>query len=133
MANPNIITEEFMSKRFDGFDPRAIKCYADVLQDKAAVHAMCEDYRAGASIDMEEAQEDIKAGRHIECPVRLLWGNKGIIGKFYKPIDEWKAVSATGEVDGHGVNSGHYIAEEVPDELIKEILDFFVEEPMTQV
>lgn len=97
-----------------------------MLASPEAVHGMCEDYRAGASIDMEEARKDIEAKRHVKCRVRVLWGKKGVIEKTYDAISEWKEVHASGEVDGESVDCGHYIPEEAPDVIVKHIRDFFV-------
>lgn len=106
-------------------DPEAFKAYVKALGDYDTVHAMCEDYRAGASIDMEESRQDIAAGRHIRCPLRLYWAKHGVIEQCYDAIGEWKAVHATGDVDGHVVDCGHNIPEELPNELVKYIQEFF--------
>jgi len=88
-----------------------------------AIHASCEDYRAAAGIDMAHDRADRDAGRRIECPLLALWGAHGIIGRCFRPIDEWKRVAA--DVRGHDVPSGHYIPEEVPDLLVDELDGFF--------
>lgn len=109
----------------DVFDRECMPYCVSMLSSPDAVHAMCEDYRAGASIDLEEARRDIDAKRHIKCPLRVLWGEKGIIEKTYDAISEWKEVHASGEVDGEGVQSGHYIPEEAPDVVLYNIREFF--------
>jgi haloacetate dehalogenase len=88
-----------------------------------AIHGSCEDYRAAASIDLVHDRADRDAGRGIKCPLLALWGERGIIGRCFRPIDEWKRVAA--DVRGHDVASGHYIAEEVPEVLLKELYEFF--------
>jgi len=85
---------------------------------------MCEDYRAGASIDLSHAREDLAASRKIKCPFHVLWGKKGVIELCYDPLAEWRKVS-DGVVSGEAVESGHYVAEEVPDVVVKQALDFF--------
>ena len=110
----------------DVFDHECLAYYVSMIANPEAVHGMCEDYRAGASIDMEEARKDIEASRHIKCPLRILWGKKGVIGKTYDAISEWKKVHATGDVDGECVDCGHYIPEEAPDVIIKYIREFFI-------
>ena len=109
----------------DVFDHECMAYYISMLADPEAVHAMCEDYRAGASIDLEEARRDIDAKRHIKCPLRVLWGKNGIIEKTYDAISEWKEIHASGEVDGEGIQSGHYIPEEAPDIVLYNIREFF--------
>jgi haloacetate dehalogenase len=88
-----------------------------------AVHASCEDYRAAAGIDLIHDRADRDAGRGIKCPLLALWGEHGIIGRCFRPIEEWKRVA--GDVRGHDVPSGHYIPEEVPDLLAAELEQFF--------
>ena len=108
------------------FDHECLAYYVSMMTNPAAVHGMCEDYRAGASIDMEEARKDIEASRYIQCPLRILWGKKGVIEKTYDAISEWKEVHATEAVDGESVDCGHYIPEEAPDVVIKHIREFFI-------
>jgi haloacetate dehalogenase len=98
------------------------------VSNPATVHAMCEDYRAAASIDLEHDRDDRAAGRHIQCPLRVLWGEYGVVNRCFKPLEEWRKVTdARVEVTGQTLPCGHYIAEEVPDLLITEIDQFFAE------
>jgi haloacetate dehalogenase len=99
--------------------------YMAQFTDQDGVHAMCEDYRAAAGIDLVEAREDREKGRKVMCPVRVLWGKTGVIEKSFDCLGEWRAVSE-GSVTGEAVESGHYIAEQVPDVLLKHIKEFFV-------
>jgi haloacetate dehalogenase len=88
-----------------------------------AIHASCEDYRAAAGVDLIHDRADRDAGRGIRCPLLALWGERGIIGRCFRPVDEWKRVAA--DVRGHDVPSGHYIPEEAPDVLVAELEEFF--------
>ena len=88
-----------------------------------AIHASCEDYRAAAGIDLIHDRADRDAGRGIKCPLLALWGARGIIGRCFRPIDEWKRVAS--DVRGRDVPSGHYIPEEAPDQLVEELEEFF--------
>lgn len=106
------------------FHQDAMKAYLSQLTDADSVHSMCEDYRAAATIDLEEAREDLKLERKIKCPLKLLWGQKGVVGKCFNPLAEWQAVSDN-SVEGEAVNSGHYIAEELPDVVLKHANEFF--------
>lgn len=105
------------------FDPRALAEYERCFANPAAIHAMCEDYRAAATLDLEHDRAD--AGRRmIQCPVRVLWGERGVIERCFTPIEDWQAKSAA-PVSGRAVPGGHYVPEEVPDLLAAEIEAFF--------
>lgn len=102
------------------FDPRVLAEYERCFTP-AAIHAMCEDYRAAASIDLEHDRAD--AGRRIECPLHVLWGERGVVHRLFTPIADWKARATT--VTGRTTPGGHYIPEESPELLGDEILAFF--------
>ena len=88
---------------------------------------MCNDYRASATLDMEEAREDLKEGRLIKTPLLVLWSNQGVVEKYFDAIKEWRSVAEKDVlIEGHSVESGHYIPEEAPDVVVSAILDFFV-------
>lgn len=128
LQNSRQFTELFMGSRYAGlavFHPDAFNYYVSVMEQEDAVHGMCEDYRAAAGIDLEEAREDIKAGRLIQSPLRVLWGDHGIIEQCFDCLKEWRDISSS-TVDGHKVASGHYIPEEIPDELLREMKEFLV-------
>ncbi|KAL2672908.1 hypothetical protein Neosp_013625 [[Neocosmospora] mangrovei] len=108
------------------FDPTCFDFYAQSLEDEATVHAMCNDYRASATLDLEEAREDLKQGRKIRSPLLVLWGKHGVIEKCFDAIKEWKDVTEPGvPVEGHSVESGHYIPEHAPGEVVSAVLNFF--------
>ena len=92
------------------------RCYCD----PAAIHGSCEDYRAAATIDLEHDRADLD--RKIECPVLALWGADGVVNRLFDPLDDWRSVAT--DVRGKALPSGHYIPEEVPDELLSELLPF---------
>ena len=127
--NPRRWAEMFMGGRHAGlaaFEKDNFEEYVKVLKDPEAVHAMCEDYRASASVDMEEARDDLKERRLIRCPLKVFWGKHGVIEKCFDAVKEWKDVAAPGvEVDGGNVDCGHYIPEEAPDVVAKNIQSFF--------
>jgi haloacetate dehalogenase len=87
-----------------------------------AIHAACEDYRAAASIDLEhDCDHDTN---RIACPVRVLWGDHGVVGRLFKPLEDWQ-VKCEKTVTGKALPAGHFIAEQVPDLLLAEMLEFF--------
>jgi len=106
------------------FKKEAMREYEALFRDEAGVHAMCEDYRAGASVDLEHQREDRKEGSRIGCEMFAMWGTQGLIPK-YDAVKEWQEICEK-EVKGEGVDCGHYIPEEKPEELLKKMLEFFV-------
>src|SRR5260221_2921997 len=106
------------------FAPEAFAEYERCFTS-GTIHASCEDYRAAATIDLVHYRADRDAGRRVKCPLLALWGERGIIGRCFEPLDEWRRVAD--DVRGHGVPSAHYIPEEVPDILAAELETFFAE------
>jgi haloacetate dehalogenase len=102
--------------------------YEDVrraLHDPDVVHAMLEDYRAGLGIDREHEEADRAAGRRIPCPVLLIWAIRDDTEELYgDPLPIWR--SWADDVRGARLDSGHHMAEEVPDELAAAIRGFIV-------
>jgi len=94
--------------------------YFRVSSDAAAIHAMCEDYRAGASIDLKHDQADLS--RKVACPLLALWGERGPMGRLYDVISIWKERGT--KVTGKGLPSGHNLQEEVPDLVFSEVQAF---------
>jgi len=105
------------------FAPEALDAYRAFFSDPARLHATCEDYRAGATYDLAADEADYIAGNRIICPTAVFWGEKGIPSKTEKPLAIWKEWCEN--VQGHAVASGHFLAEENPDDTAKAILDFF--------
>ncbi len=115
-------TREPKDKGF--FHPEARADYVAALREAGTVMSICEDYRAAAGIDLVHDRESRAAGQRIRCPLLVLWGAKGKIGTWYRPIDLWRRY-ADGPVTGGPVASGHYLAEEAPDETLSR-LDAFL-------
>lgn len=130
-ASPRKFVDIFMGGRQAGalsiFDPGNLDYYASVMEDPAAVHSMCQDYRASASLDLDEARSDLKEGRLVRCPLRVLWGRSGVIEQKFDAVKEWRAVTEPGiTVEGHAVDSGHYIPEQAPDDVVAAVKEFLV-------
>lgn len=104
----------------DAFVPEAIEEYLRCFRDPATIHATCEDYRAGASIDLEHAAED--GARKVECPLLVLWGERGTVGRLEPVMDIWREKAAC--VTGHALPCGHFLAEEAPEETLAALLPF---------
>jgi haloacetate dehalogenase len=90
------------------------------------IHGSCEDYRAAAGIDLAHDEADHKSGRKIAAPVLVLWGRRSHTGRFYAGdlLSAWR--EEAGEVTGHALDSGHYLAEEVPSAVSEAFERFFV-------
>lgn len=92
------------------------RCYTE-----ATIHAVMEDYRAAAGIDLEHDAAD--ADKRIQAPLLALWGAKGVVGKTYDVLATWREKAV--DVQGTALPCGHYLAEEAPDETVEELLGFF--------
>ena len=86
---------------------------------------MCEDYRAGATLDAEHDLADRGRQRRIACPVLALWGRRWHVHDWYDVLAVWREWAA--DVRGRGLDCGHYLAEERPDETLAELRAFFGE------
>jgi haloacetate dehalogenase len=111
-------------KSTDLFHPEALADYLAAARNPEMIRGMCEDYRAAASIDLEHDRASRAAGAKIQCPVLVLWGAKGKIGKWYDALAIWRQYCAA-EVTGGPVDSGHYLAEEAPGEVLAKFRTFF--------
>ena len=109
------------------FHPSCLQSYIAQMHSPACVHATCEDYRASATIDISEFDADEEAGRRIpqSTSLMVLWGKRGVVGKCFDPLAEWRKVCSEGvEVVGEGLDCGHYIPEEAPEALEGKIREF---------
>jgi haloacetate dehalogenase len=106
------------------FSPEARAEYWRCFQNPETIRAICEDYRAGATIDFEHDRAD-KGVRKIACPMLALWGTKGGAPPWWNVLDVWREWAD--DVRGRGIDSGHFLAEEAPDETYAELRAFFAE------
>jgi haloacetate dehalogenase len=90
-----------------------------------AVHTACEDYRASAGIDLVHDQESRDQGLKVRCDLLVLWGERGVVHRMFKPLELWQAQCA-GQVSGHVVPSGHFIPEELPQRTVEDLRGFMV-------
>jgi haloacetate dehalogenase len=117
--------EFFLRAVFRGLIPQVItgEVFANYLRcfsDPAALHAMCEDYRAAASIDLEHDQDDIT--RKVGCPLLALWGERGAMQPLYDVLATWRERAS--DVRGKALPGGHWLPEELPQELLAELMGF---------
>ena len=128
-ADPDWFIEKKLAKTKQGlsfFDKEALAEYKRCFRNPATIHAICEDYRAGASIDLEMDQKDVDAGRKIDCPVLLLWGATGGVGRNHAPgpAEIWQRYAAN-IVGAQALPCGHYLSEETPVETTAALRAFF--------
>jgi len=93
-----------------------LRCY----RRPGTVHAICEDYRAAAGIDLEHDAADNAA--RVQAPLLVLWGRDSVVGKLYDVLDTWREKAL--EVRGHAVPGGHTLQEESPGETAEALLGF---------
>jgi len=104
------------------FSDAALQEYLKAFRDPENVHASCEDYRAAATIDIEHDNEDDKHGRQITCPVLVLWGQDGVIESCFDALELWRKRAV--HVKGKSLPGGHYLAEQHPQLVINELVQF---------
>lgn len=93
-----------------------LRCY----REPATIHAICEDYRAAAGIDLEHDAADTSA--RVQAPLLALWGAKGVVGALYDVLETWRAKAV--QVEGRALDCGHTLQEEAPEETLAELLRF---------
>jgi haloacetate dehalogenase len=97
--------------------------YRRAISDPATVHAMCEDYRAGLTVDREHEEDDRAAGRRIACPTLVLWSERDdLVDLFGDPVPIWREWAD--DVSAGSIDSGHHMAEEAPEELAETLRRF---------
>ncbi|WP_046864116.1 alpha/beta fold hydrolase [Microvirga massiliensis] len=109
----------------DVFDPAAMAEYRRCYTDLATIHAMCEDYRAGATFDFDLDEADRRAGKRIRCPLLALWGAKGHMDRWYDVLEVWRAWAD--DVQGQALDCGHYLSEEAPEATLEVLTPFLAQ------
>jgi haloacetate dehalogenase len=104
------------------FEPDALAEYERCFTAES-IHTMCEDYRAAAGIDMKHDQLSRQRGEKVACDLLVLWGERGVVNRHFKPIELWQAQCA-GQVSGQTLPCGHYLPEECPDEVAAQLRNF---------
>ncbi|WP_067701852.1 alpha/beta fold hydrolase [Erwinia sp. ErVv1] len=108
------------NKTPDATEPAIFADYLRCYQHPDMLHAVCEDYRAAATTDLEDDASD--GEKRIQCPLFLLWGEQGTVGQLYDVISTWQEKAR--EVTGVGLPCGHSPQEEVPGEMLGHLLPF---------
>ena len=111
------------SKPAGFFRDEALADYLAAARNPDTITGMCEDYRAAATLDMMHDRISRADGRRVQCSMLVLWGAKGRIGGWYDPMKIWRDY-CDAEVTGGAVDSGHYLAEETPGEVLTHLRRF---------
>jgi haloacetate dehalogenase len=106
-ANNQYLTEDIIKEY--------LRCFTT-----ESINASCEDYRAGASIDLVHHEEDLH--KKISCPLQVLWGSKATVEELYDPVKVWKEWAIN--VEGESIDCGHFLPEENPIETYNAIIKF---------
>jgi Predicted hydrolases or acyltransferases (alpha/beta hydrolase superfamily) len=109
-------------RTLDCFAPEALTHYRAMLRAPERIRAVCEDYRAGATIDRQLDEADRAAGRKIIAPTLVLWGTDYVGRGNSDPLDIWRNWCAN--VRGEAIVSGHFLAEENPEATLNAVLPF---------
>ena len=125
-SDPARYVRSVMGSRHAGlapFDPAALAEYQRCASLPGTATSICEDYRASAGIDLEHDRADVTAGRRLAQPLRVFWGEHGTVGRCFDVLSLWR--ERADQVSGRALPCGHYIAEELPERVVAEALDFF--------
>ena len=104
------------------FSTEALEEYLTAFKQSDTIHSSCEDYRAAASIDIED--DDADQGKKLSMPVLALWAKLGVIESCFNALELWRL--RADKVEGEALEAGHYMAEEIPEEVAKRMSEFFL-------
>jgi haloacetate dehalogenase len=130
LGDPEVVMDDALGEWGSdraSFPPQVRAAYIDALRDPEAVHAICEEYRAAATIDLARDMEDRGAGRRISCPTLVLWSEGSALDNWYEeaggPLGIWRDWAA--DVTGRPISGGHFFPEQNATETISELRSFF--------
>src|SRR5829696_4350650 len=109
------------------FAPEVRDAYVQALRNPSHAHAICEEYRAAATLDREHDRADRASGRRIACPLLALWSAQGALDTWYVeeggPIALWRVWGD--DVRGRALDAGHFFPEEAPEQTADALNRFF--------
>jgi len=124
-ADPDAYLDTALAKMAGGLqriDPLALDAYRKAFRSPHVRHAICEDYRAAASEDLEHDASDAVAGRKLACPVLVLWSEREQRAGSVLPLDVWSRWAAN--VTGMGLPGGHLLPEDAPEAVLTSLESF---------
>jgi haloacetate dehalogenase len=104
----------------DWIDPAVFQEYFRTFRSPETIHAICEDYRAAASIDLAHDKADLD--KKIQCPLLVLWSEKGPFHRMYNVLQTWRDRAV--QAQGKSMPTGHFLPEQMPAELTQELQNF---------
>jgi haloacetate dehalogenase len=124
-ADPDLLVDHMLdtwSRTPDSFTDEVRAAYKRAFRNPEAIHAICEEYRAAATLDYEHDQAD-RGRRRIACPVLVLWSKHGAVEAWYDALAIWRYWA--NDVQGRALDGGHFLPEEAPDETYAALRAFF--------
>ena len=113
------------------FPPDVRAAYVEALRDLGHVHAICEEYRAAATVDRDHDQADRARGHKIRCPLLALWSAGGAVDTWYAdeggPLALWREFAH--QVEGASIDGGHFFPEQDPRKTLDALEKFFTDVP----
>jgi haloacetate dehalogenase len=104
----------------DWISPAVFQEYLRTFRRRETIHAICEDYRAAASIDLAHDAADLD--KKIQCPLLVLWSEKGPFHHMYDVLETWRSRAV--QVEGEAMSTGHFLPEQMPEELTRRLMTF---------
>jgi haloacetate dehalogenase len=121
---PAVIVNHMLDSWSEGGDafPAEVRAeYIARFSEPDTIHAICEEYRAAATLDYQHDEAD-RGKRRITCPTLVLWSHTGAVAKWYEPLEIWRTWAD--EVQGGPISAGHFLPEEAPDETARRLIEF---------
>ena len=128
-ADPEMFWKQkcfYQSKEKVPFVSEALTEYLDAFANPEMIHASCEDYRAAASIDIEHDNADL--GKKLKMPILTLWAKHGVIETCFNGLNLWRMRAK--KVEGEALDTTHYMAEEIPEEVAARMSNFYSRHPI---
>lgn len=132
-ASPEAVVDDASAQwgsKSPAFASEAREAYIEALRAPGHAHAICEEYRAAATIDRDHDQEDLRRGNRIACPTLALWSRNGALQTWYGaeggPLALWRRWCD--RVEGEALDAGHFFPEEIPAETARRLREFFQRE-----
>jgi len=129
-ADPAVVVDDALQNwgsDASAFPPEVRQAYIQALSSIETVHAICEEYRAAATIDRDFDDQDLRAGRRIQCPTLVLWSKRGALDRWYENEGGVTGIWRRWAVDvrGHAIEGGHFFPEQNPTAVTAELRSFF--------